>query len=313
MPTFYQNNTNFRTPGGGLRSVFLGKNALSRLILINLAVFVFLSILSLGAFLFQSDSESVTLTPVSEIAKWLAVPASFESLLQKPWTLISYMFLHQGLWHIFFNMLVLYLGGKIFMEYLGGKKLTATYLFGGIMGAVFYIIAFNIFPVFRNSVDQSILLGASASALAILAAVTTFIPNYSVSLFFFGRIKLKYIALIIVAIDLYMIDKSNPGGHIAHLGGALWGFIYILFLKKGTDLSRVFVTVGQKISGIFKPKPKLRVSYSKKPINDDQYSALKVERQKKIDIILDKISKSGYESLTRDEKELLFKASKNEF
>jgi membrane associated rhomboid family serine protease len=307
------NYNNYRMPGSGFRDIFLGKNALSRLILINVAVFVLLSIIRLSSFLFKSVEGDVVEGPVSEIAQWLAVPASLTTLLHRPWTIISYMFLHETLLHIFFNMLILYFGGKIFMEYLGSKKLIATYLFGGVMGALFYIVAFNIFPVFKGVVEQSVALGASASVLAILVAIATFIPNYSVNLIFIGRLKLKYIALILVLIDILSIEKGNPGGHIAHLGGAFWGFIYILVLKKGTDMSKMFRPVGRFFRNLFKPKPKLRVSYSKKPLSDDQYNTLKAERQKKIDIILDKISKSGYESLSKEDKELLFKASKNEF
>jgi len=309
---YYQTNT-YNTPGAGWKELFRGKSALSILLLINVAVFVLISLIRLFAFLYQPhDAEVIIVQPVSAIAQWLAVPASVTMLLQRPWTLISYMFLHETLLHILFNMLILYFGGRIFMEYLGGKKMVATYLFGGIMGAAFYIGAFNVFPVFAGVVDQSVALGASASVLAILVAIATFIPDYTVNFMFVGKIKLKYIALIFVAIDLLSIEKSNPGGHIAHLGGAVWGFVYIMALKKGTDMSKIFAPISKLFRKLFAPKPKLRVHYSQRPMTDDQYNKNRAEHQKKIDAILDKISKSGYESLSREEKDMLFKASKKE-
>ncbi len=306
----YQNNY-YRNPGGGLKELFNGKNALSVLMMINIAVFLLMSLTRLLSFLYQPHDAAVIIEPpVSEIAQWFAVPASLQTLLHRPWTVLSYMFLHESLLHIFFNMLMFYFGGKIFMEYLGNRKLVATYLFGGIFGAIFYIAAFNIFPVFRGVVDQSVALGASASVIAVLVAIATFIPDYTVNLVFLGRVKLKYIAIIFVAIDLLSIEKSNPGGHIAHLGGAVWGFMYILALKKGTDMSKMFVPIGRFFKKLFTPKPKLRVSYNNRPISDDEYNAKKAEHQKQIDAILDKISRAGYESLSREEKELLFKESK---
>lgn len=309
---YYQNNS-YSPPRQDWKDLFRGKNALSVLLLINIAVFILVNVARLLAFLYQpTTTEAVAVQQVSPLVQWLAVPASLELLVHRPWTVFSYMFLQESFMHILFNMLILYFGGKIFMEYLGGKKLVATYLFGGIAGAAFYIGAFNAFPVFSGIVDQSVALGASASVLAILVAIATFIPDYSVNLMFIGRVKLKYIALIFVVIDLLSIEKSNPGGHIAHLGGALWGFGYILALKKGTDMSRMFNPVSKFFRKLFTRKPKLKVHYSKRPMTDDQYSAMKAEQQKKIDTILDKISKSGYQSLTREEKELLFTASKKD-
>lgn len=308
---YYQSNP-YSSSRQNWRDLFGGKNALSVLLLINIAVFVVVSLVRLLSFLYQPhDAEVIVVQPVSSLAQWLAVPASLETLIHRPWTVISYMFLHETLLHILFNMLVLYFGGRIFMEYLGGKKLVATYLFGGIVGAAFYIAAFNIFPVFAGVVNQSVALGASASVLAILVAVATFVPDYTVNFMFIGRIKLKYIAIIFVVIDLLSIEKSNPGGHIAHLGGALWGFGYILALRKGTDLSKIFNPVSRFFRKLFAPRPKMKVHYKKRPLTDDEYSAIKAEQQKKIDAILDKISRSGYQSLSREEKDLLFNASKN--
>ena len=303
-------NSYSHSGGNGFRELFGGKNALSVLMLINIGVFVIMGIIRLFSYLYRPIGiEGVIEPPISQAAQWLSLPASLSLLAQRPWTLITYMFLHESLLHIFFNMLMLYFGGKIFMEYLGNRKLVATYLFGGIVGGLLYVAAFNLFPAFAGVKDQAMALGASAAVLAILVAIATFIPNYSLQLMFFGRMKLKYIAIFFVVIDILSIEKSNPGGHIAHLGGALWGFLYIIALKKGTDLSKIFVIIGRFFKKLFTPKPKLRVSYSKKPLSDDEYSAQKKAEQAKIDAILDKISRSGYESLSKEEKEALFKSS----
>ncbi len=309
---YYQQHIN-RNPFGNWKDFFRGKDALSVMVLINIAVFVLVSLSRLFAFLYQTQSAGDPVhEPVSLLTQWLAVPASVPTLLQRPWTLFSYMFLHEGFMHIFFNMLMLYFGGRLFMEYLGGKKLITTYLIGGLSGALFYIIAFNIFPVFGELLNDSYALGASASVLAILVAVATFVPDYTVNFMFIGRVKMKYIALVLVLMDLLSIERSNPGGHIAHLGGALWGFIYIIALKKNSDPGKIFARVRNFFRGILAPRPRMKVHYSKRPMTDDQYSAGKVAKQQKIDAILDKISKSGYDSLSKDEKDALFNSSKRD-
>jgi membrane associated rhomboid family serine protease len=312
MVDYYRNFYTGKQPGNNFRDIFFGRNALSRLLLINLAVFIFLSVARLSMYLLQIRSPLDEINPVSRLALWLAVPASLHDLAAKPWTVITYMFTHESLLHIFFNMLMFYFSGRIFIEYLGSKKLTATYLLGGLVGALFYITAFNVFPAFSSVVNQSVALGASASVLAVLVGIATFIPDYTLTFLFVGRIKLKYIAIIFVVVDILSIESSNPGGHIAHLGGALWGFIYVLILKKGRDMTSIFNPVSRFFRNLFKPRPKLRTSYSRRPMTDDEYNARRAERQQKTDAILDKIAKSGYDSLTKEEKEFLFRASKNE-
>jgi hypothetical protein len=207
-------------------------------------------------------------------------------------------------------MIMLYFGGILFMQFLGGKKLIGTYIIGGLAGAMVYILAFNFFPVFNEVSKCSVALGASASVLAVLVAVAVYNPEFSVRLVLFGNVKLKYIAMILVLIDLLSIEKENPGGHIAHLGGALWGFIYILLIKKNWDIYRIFNPIISFFKNLFKPKPKLKVEYKKtRPLTDDEYNKNKADKQKKIDTILDKISKNGYSSLSKEEKEFLFSAS----
>lgn len=287
---------------GNIGGFFQSRSLLSRLIIINIAVWLGINIINVMFFLFNIHS--------FDIIQYLGVPSNIHTLLSRPWTLLTYMFTQEGLFHILFNMLLLYTGGLLFVEYLNEKKLLATYLIGGLTGAIFYIASYNIFPVFQNIVGESIAIGASASVLAVFVAIAVYIPNYTIHLILIGKIKLIYVALIFIVIDLLSINQSNPGGHLAHIGGALWGFFYITQLKKGRDLSSLF-DVFYKMKNPFKPKPKFKVEYDRnaRPLTDDEYNTIKVERQKMTDAILDKIAKGGYESLSKEEKQFLFKSS----
>jgi membrane associated rhomboid family serine protease len=291
----------------GLKRFFTGKSVLSRLIIVNIVVFVLVNLVKLYLFLFQIDYVQGA-GGISPLVYWTAVPADLHVLITKPWTLFTYMFLHENLWHLFFNMLMLYFGGLIFTEYLGSKKLLIVYIFGGLSGAAFYIASFNFFPAFADHLPLSIALGASASVLAIIVAIATYIPNYNVRLFLLGQIKFKWIAVIYIVVDLLSIQKDNPGGHIAHLGGAFFGFVYILALKKGFIVTQFWTPIKK----LFKPKPKMKATYSKKPLTDDEFNYQRKVNQQRIDEILDKIKKSGYESLSKEDKELLFKESKKQ-
>ena len=230
------NNYNFKNPNNGnpnfgqrqaspfdgMKRFFMSKSMLSRLILINIAVFLFVSLVRLYFYLFQLNPFQFGSDHITVMGYWLAVPSNISLLLQKPWTAFTYMFLHENLWHLFFNMLMLYFGGIIFTQYLGSKKLLITYIFGGLTGAAFYVAAFNVFPAFVQVAPFSIAMGASASVLAIIIAIATYIPDYNIRMFLIGQIKFKWIAVIFVALDLLSIEKDNPGGHIAHLGGAFF-------------------------------------------------------------------------------------------
>jgi len=283
---------------------FFSRNMLSRLILINVVVFILANISGLFLSLYNVPHTHTLFTD------WFAVPANTAILIQKPWTIFTYMFLQEEFMHIFFNMIMLYFGGTLFMQFLGGKKLLSTYIFGGITGALFYILAFNYFPVFSDVYKISYAIGASASVLAILVAIAVYMPEYTVHLVLFGKVKMKYIALIFVLIDLLSIEKENPGGHIAHLGGALFGFMYIILLKKNYNMFGFLNPIASFFKNLFKPKPKLKVEYKKgRPLTDDEYTKVRADKQKIMDGILDKISKRGYDSLTKEEKEFLFSAS----
>lgn len=294
---------------------------LHQLMFINIGIFLVLGIFRLGFYLFQS-------MPDVGLLNWLAVPSYLPTLLSRPWTLLSYMFLHENLFHILSNMIMLYFGGRLFTEFLGESRLLPVYLWGGLSGAAMFIIAYNVLPVFENSLPIAIALGASASVLAVFFTIASYLPNYEVNLFLFGMVRLKWLALVILAIDLMSIDKGNPGGHIAHLGGALFGFLYVKGLRRGSDLAMATHRVFYKAGQFFSPKKpvipngnrsRMKVEYNhqsnaasahRKENHASSFS--QKSKQEIIDDILDKISRSGYDSLTKEEKETIFKISKEQ-
>lgn len=286
----------------GIRLTFRKGDNLIKLIYINVAVFILITIIAVIGFLLKNNSIS------EKTLELLSVPASLKVLLTRPWTLITYMFTHQEVLHILFNMLWLYWFGRIFLEYLDERKLVAVYLLGGICGALVYIIAFNVFPAFTSVVADSAAIGASASVMAIVVAIAVYVPDYTVQLFLFGRIKIKYMALAIFILTSVMDFSVNSGGKLAHIGGALFGYFYIISLKQGHDIGKGFNKIIDFFVTMFKPRKKLKVTH-KKVATEYEYNKIKTEHQKRINLILDKISKGGYDSLTKEEKEALFNES----
>lgn len=301
MNPYYQQQNFFDR----VRAFFSRKSMLPRLILINVAIFVLAYLSGLLSWLFQIETSN----GLSFMAEWMAVPSLPANILLKPWTVITYMFFHEGFFHLFFNMLVLYFGGIIFLQYLNERQLLFIYLTGGLSGATFYILAYNFFPVFLTANPVAIAMGASASVLAILIAIAVYVPDYTVNLLLIGQLRLRYLAIIFVLIDIFSIQGGNPGGHIAHLGGAFWGFSFALLLRKGIDVMRPFnaIVFRRKMKATFK-NPKIRTKNGR-PITDEEYNTRKAAEQEVIDIILDKIAKSGYDSLSSKEKEVLFRNS----
>jgi len=285
-----------------IKNTFKKGDYLIRIIYINIAIFLAIAIVSIISILMKNP------VILEKTISFLAVPASLKTLLIKPWTVFTYMFTHQGVWHIIFNMLCLYWFGRIFLEYLDQKKLVAVYILGGLSGALIYVLSFNIFPAFTDQVDISVALGASASVMAIVIAITSYVPNYTVNLFIFGRIKLIWVALIMFIFTSVMDFSDNSGGKLAHIGGALFGYLYILNMKKGRDIGKGINRIIDSIVTLFRPRKKMKVTY-KKPVSDYDYNKTKTEHQARINIILDKISKGGYDILTKEEKETLFKES----
>lgn len=240
-------------------------------------------------------------------------PADFERLLVQPWSPVTYMFLHAGVFHILFNMLWLYWFGRLFLDLFSAKHFRGLYILGGLCGGLLYMVAYNVFPYFRPYIDSSYLLGASASVLAIAVATAVREPDYRINLLFFGSVRLKYLALVLVVTDLMFITSSNGGGHIAHLGGALAGLWFARAFQQGYDPTRWINWLIDKAEGWFAPRsrkrPKMKVHYGGRAA-DYEYNARKREREAEIDRILDKLKKSGYDSLTEKEKKSLFDASK---
>jgi len=285
-----------------IKKTFREGSNLYRLIFINVTVFILITFVAIIGFLLNNQEIPVKALNI------FAVPSSVGSLLLRPWTLITYMFLHKDIWHILFNMLWLFWFGKIFLEYLDQRKLVAVYLLGGISGAVVYILSFNIFPAFAGVVSESVAIGASASVIAIVVAIAAYVPDYTVQLFLFGRIKIKYMALAIFVLTSVMDFSVNSGGKLAHIGGALFGYLYTINLRQGRDVGRGFNKIIDIFATIFKPRKKLKVTH-KKAANEYEYNKIKAEQQARINQILEKISKGGYDSLTKEEKDTLFRES----
>lgn len=299
-----------------IKESFRKGSVLTKLIYINLGVFLLVNLAFVIFFLgasglggFQAKRHYFD----AQFLTYLQLPASLSSLLYKPWTLFTYMFLHFDFLHILFNMIMFFWFGRIFMQYLTERQLLNTYLLGGLAGGVLYVIAFNIFPGLMEMTGEVELLGASAAITAIIIAISVYAPNYAVYIPIAGPVKLKYLAIIFFVIDLILVASDNSGGYISHIGGAIYGFIFALQLRKGKDMGKSFGKVMDSVAGLFKPRTRLRVSYKKsaKEMDDMEYNRSKADQQREIDRILDKIAKSGYDSLTKKEKETLFKMSNN--
>jgi membrane associated rhomboid family serine protease len=235
------------------------------------------------------------------------------SLLTKPWTIISYSFFHANIFHILFNLLILNFVGKLFTTFFTQKQLLSLYVLGGVFGGVIYILSYAFFPLLAT--QNALLIGASGSIMAILMAVTTYQPYMEVRLLILGNIKLWYVALGLLFLDLIQLPLENTGGHLAHLGGALFGYIYVRTLQKGIDLGSGLNAIFDWFANLFSSKktPFRNVHRNPKPSNPIKPISkivTKDKTQQQIDEILDKISQSGYDSLTSQEKEFLFKAGK---
>ena len=281
---------------------FRAGTSLTRLIYINIAVFLVIVVVSIIAFLLDNPALSVKAVDL------LSVPASLKALLVRPWTIITYMFTHKDIWHILFNMLWLYWFGRIFLEYLDQRKLVAVYLLGGICGAIVYVLSFNIFPVYKVMLAESVAIGASASVMAIVIAIAAYVPNYTINLLFIGRLRIIYVALVIFILTSAVDFSVNSGGKLAHIGGALFGYLFTLNIRKGRDIGKGINRIIDFFATLFKPRSKMKVTY-RKPATDYDYNKIKTEHQSRINHILDKISKGGYDSLTKEEKDILFKES----
>ncbi|NNL80079.1 MAG: rhomboid family intramembrane serine protease [Flavobacteriaceae bacterium] len=244
---------------------------------------------------------------------WLVLPKDFADFILKPWSILSYGFAHFGFWHLVFNMAVLYFVGRSFSNLFNIKLSLNIYFMGILSGGLLFMVVYWLIP---SGLLESVgpLVGASAGVHASLLFLSTYIPDYEVRIFTFN-LKLKYIALVLVALDVLGLFGTNPGGNIAHLGGDILGFFYAYQLKRGKDIGKGFERIMDSVAGLFRSNKsgKLKTVHRKKGKSFAGHSKTEFDEfnnQKKIDLILDKISKSGYESLTKEEKEILFRAGK---
>lgn len=289
-----------------LKNSFNRGNIYIQFIYINVGVFVLTSLLGILWMLFNRNG--------AFILQYLELPAWTVQFIKQPWSLFTYMFMHAGVLHLLFNMLWLYWFGQLFLSFFSAKHFRGVYILGGFCGGLLYMLAYNVFPYFSDSLYYSYLLGASASVLAIVVATAVREPDYPVHFMFIGTVRLKYVALFMVVTDLLFMTSGNAGGHIAHLGGALAGWWFASGLTRGHDatawINRFIDWVASGFTVHRSPKkPKMKVHYGDKA-KDYEYNARKKQNSDEIDRILDKLRKSGYDSLTSDEKKSLFDASK---
>lgn len=288
-----------------IKLTFKKGDALIKLIYVNVGVFLLLKAVLIVLKLFNLSG--------TFLLSWLAIPADPTLLLQRFWTPVSYMFLHEGFFHLFFNMLCLYLFGKIFLSVFSERHLVGLYFVGGFIAALFYVLAYNLFPYYEPLVHASILLGASGSIMAIITASAFRLPNMEIRLFLLGGVKLKYVAIATILVSFFGITSSNGGGELAHLGGALTGYLFVLLLNKGIDITLWFNKLIDGIVNLFRPR-RMRVKKGthrpNRKMNDAEYNMHKAQNMAEIDRILDKIKASGYDSLSSDEKRRLFEQGK---
>ena len=288
---------------GNLKYQYARLSIAEKLIVINILVFI---VNGLFSFLLGLHKDS--------IVGWFQLPEDFFDFIEQPWSLITYSFFHAGFGHIFWNMLLLYFSGRIFLSLFDSKRFINVYFLGVIFGGLLFLLSYNIFPALLGI--NTALIGASAGVTAILIFVCAYIPNQQVKVVFFN-VKLWQVGVFVVLVDLVQIPSSgNAGGHLAHLGGALLGYVYARQLLNGKDIGEGFSKVLDTIVNLFKRKEQktpLKTVYRKrKATTSSKADYDKQSHQRKIDIILDKISKSGYESLSKSEKDFLFKAGKED-
>jgi len=276
-----------------IKEKYITGTIVEKIIFINIALFLLTYLINTFSYLLDGDGNFVL--------EWFALSPLVDTYITRPWTLISYGFLHSGFFHIVFNLLFLYYIGNLFLDFFSKKQFITYYFLGILFGGILYLVSYNYLPALKG--QQTILVGASAGVIAVLVGIASYIPNYALQFRFIGSIKLLYIAIGFVILDIVQIPVNNAGGHIAHLGGAVIGFLLTTYFNQGKNISlwpeNLFVAK--------KDKP-LKTVYKNKATSK---STNPIEQQRKIDAILDKISKSGYETLSKEEKDFLFKAGKN--
>ncbi len=281
-------------------------NVAAKFVYINVAIFLVQALLLVFCRLFGIDT--------GWIALWLELPANFSLLLGRPWTLLTYMFVHANFMHLFFNMLWLYFFGRLFLRYFGNRQFFIVYFGGGLAGALLYLLGYNLLPYYRPMAEFSMLAGASAAILSLTVAMAFYRPEEELHLVLFGRVKMKWLAVILIVIDLLSLTGDNGGGSLSHIGGALFGLAAGLYYRRfgvwQSDSS--WKTVRNNLKGNFKGKAGKsyhRARFEKSDI-DQAYRDQRKADNDRVDAILDKVKASGYDSLTPEEKQFLFQAGK---
>ena len=275
-------------------SVFRREGNLIRLITLNVACFLLLGILRI-VFTFSDSSFYY-----AEILRFLTVPADIDAFVLRPWTAITYAFTHEQIFHVLFNMLFLFWFGRIIQEYIGGKRLLYLYLLGSLFGAGLYLLMYNLVPFFMEQ-RSSGMLGASAAVYAVMVGAAVLLPNYTMFILFLGPVRIKYIVLFYIVLSFLQTTGANAGGQLAHLGGALAGWVYIVQIKSAGGIFG-------KVRRIFRTKKKIRIIH----FTDEHRGEHRRVSEQEIDRILDKISECGYHSLTKEEKQILFDAGQED-
>ena len=276
-------------------------NQAEKLILVNIICFILPLFLKTILFLFK--------IPSNIFIGWFELSADWEDLIFRPWTILTYSFMHSGFFHLFWNMYLLYFTSRLFLNIFPARTFFNVYFLGVILGGVTFLISYSIFPAFQNS--SPIMVGASAGVMATFIFIANYSPDLEVRLIFFN-VKLRYLAIAFILLDIIQIPYGNAGGHLAHLGGAALGYFYFLRLNQGSDIGLPLEELSNRLLNLFKKQSNLKTVYK----NKSNAASKKKESnedldQQKIDAILDKISKSGYDSLSQKEKDFLFRAGKN--
>lgn len=305
----------FRSVRAEIHHQWSSGNIIMRLILINAVVFIAVNLVYVSSFFYYADRVKAAYF-LHTVLEWLGISPSLKKVVARPWVIITHMFTHVQFFHFLFNMLGLYWFGNIVSEFIGNRKILPLYLMGGLAGALVLLVFYYLFPSLHPA---GVAVGASAAILAIIMAAATIVPDYEVFLFLLGPIKIKWIAVVLLVIDLISIPEHNSGGHLAHLGGALLGYLYIKQLQAGTDLASPWLKLYERLTARLQPRTEVRRSYkhttvpsSTRASSAANRSSNLMSKQERIDAILDKISHSGYDSLSQEEKEFLFKVAKED-
>lgn len=280
-----------------LKQRYTRLDVLSQFIVVMIACFILPFILNTFLFLFNLKDLS--------IINFFEVSPSLNELFFKPWSLITYGFFHADLWHLISNMIIFYFSGRVVLDLFGKDKFIKIFIIGLLGGSITYLLSYNIFPVFTGLKPP--MIGASAGVMAVFIFLASYNPHFTFRIIVFD-VKIMYLALILIAMDLIQIPVNNSGGHLAHLGGAVWGYFYYNQIKQGNDSGQWIINFIEYLKGVFSKKKTVNKVYKTKNYKTTPKSSLD---QQKIDLILDKISKSGYDSLTKSEKDTLFKAGQN--